>query len=76
MVDIASAAPGMLIRQAEMAPPKLAPLLMPTRNAIATSGPMKKVSGTAMAMAIGPLSPGMAPTAMPMNTPRQIISMV
>ena len=45
---------------------------MPTRKAMAASGPMKNVRGTAMAIAIGPFSP----VAMPMNTPRQIIAML
>ena len=55
-----------------MAPPKFAPLLMPTRNEIAATGDNTKVSGMAMAMAIGPLRPGIAPTTMPTKTPNAI----
>ena len=69
---MASADPGTLIKIADMAPPKLAPLLIPTRNAMALKGLSTKVRGIAMAMAMGPLSPGIAPTTMPTNTPNTI----
>jgi hypothetical protein len=63
-----------LINIADIAPPKLAPLFIPTRKAMALKGLSVKVRGMAIAIAMGPLSPGIAPTTMPTNTPKKISS--
>ena len=49
----------------EIAPPYSPPLCTPSRNAMADTGLIAYVRGTAMAIAVGALMPGIAPTTIP-----------
>ena len=78
----ASGVPGVLNRMAGTAPPTVAPFITPTRKPKTgnrATGVKPKIEiriGSAMAIAIGPASPGVAPTTVPSRNPARIITRV
>ena len=65
----ASGDPGIFKRIAEIDPPKVPPLYIPIKKAIAVIGCIPKVIGAKRAIAIAAVRPGIAPIKIPIVTP-------
>jgi hypothetical protein len=65
--------PGIRNKVAEINPPLIDPTYMETNNTIASAGfCMEKVNGNVSAINMAPVSPGIAPTTIPSETPSTI----